>query len=64
MAYPAWIGRNVTEILRVIDALQISDQNDVFCPINWLPGDDVIISPDVSTEEAQKKFHDIRTIKP
>ncbi|RMJ22495.1 mitochondrial peroxiredoxin Prx1 [Aspergillus sp. HF37] len=64
MSYPASTGRNTAEVLRVIDALQATDNNGVACPINWLPGDDVIVPPPVSTEDAQKKFGDVRTVKP
>ncbi|PKX92937.1 peroxiredoxin [Aspergillus novofumigatus IBT 16806] len=41
-----------------------TDKHGVTCPINWLPGDDVIIPPPVSTEDAKKKFGDIREVKP
>lgn len=64
MSYPASTGRNTAEVLRVIDALQTTDKHGVACPINWLPGDDVVIPPPVSTEDAQKKFGDVRTVKP
>ncbi|EAW10324.1 peroxiredoxin [Aspergillus clavatus NRRL 1] len=64
MAYPASTGRNTAEVLRVVDALQTTDKNGVTCPINWLPGDDVIIPPTVSTEDAQKKFGELRIVKP
>ncbi|KAJ5564970.1 Peroxiredoxin PRX1 [Penicillium frequentans] len=42
MTYPASTGRNTAEVLRVIDALQTTEKHGVTCPINWLPGDDVI----------------------
>ena len=64
LTYPASTGRNTAEVLRVIDALQTTDKNGVTTPINWLPGDDVVVPPPVSTEEAQKKFGDVRTVKP
>ncbi|KAL2814317.1 hypothetical protein BJX63DRAFT_420886 [Aspergillus granulosus] len=64
MTYPASTGRNTAEVLRVVDALQTTDKHGVTCPINWLPGDDVVIPPPVSTEDAQKKFGDIRIVKP
>ncbi|KAL1966439.1 hypothetical protein VTN77DRAFT_4581 [Rasamsonia byssochlamydoides] len=63
-SYPASTGRNTAEVLRVIDALQTTDKNGVTTPINWLPGDDVVIPPVVSTEDAKKKFGDIREVKP
>ncbi|KAI9371968.1 hypothetical protein BJX61DRAFT_534365 [Aspergillus egyptiacus] len=64
MTYPASTGRNTAEVLRVVDALQTTDKHGVTCPINWLPGDDVVIPPPVSTEDAQKKFGDVRVVKP
>lgn len=64
MSYPASTGRNTAEVLRVIDALQTTDKNGVTCPINWLPGDDVIVPPPVSTADAEKKFGEVRTVKP
>ncbi|KAJ9296296.1 hypothetical protein DTO271G3_5437 [Paecilomyces variotii] len=64
ISYPASTGRNTAEVLRVVDALQTTDKNGVTTPINWLPGDDVVIPPTVSTEDAQKKFGDVRVVKP
>ncbi|KAK2761352.1 peroxiredoxin 1 [Arachnomyces sp. PD_36] len=62
--YPASTGRNTAEVLRVVDALQTTDANGVNTAINWVPGDDVIVPPVVSTEDAIKKFGDVRTVKP
>ncbi|EKV07536.1 Peroxiredoxin-6 [Penicillium digitatum] len=64
MAYPASTGRNTAEVLRVIDSLQTGDKRGVTTPVNWLPNDDVIIPPTVSTEDAKKKFGEIREVKP
>lgn len=64
MTYPMNVGRNFDEILRVIDALQIADENTIALPANWNPGDDVIIPPTVSTEDAQAKYPDLKVIKP
>lgn len=64
MTYPASTGRNTAEVLRVVDALQTTEKHGVTTPINWLPGDDVVIPPPVSTEDAQKKFGDVRVVKP
>lgn len=64
LTYPASTGRNTAEVLRVIDALQTTDKHGVTCPINWLPGDDVVVPPPVSTEDAEKKFGEVRTVKP
>lgn len=63
-SYPASTGRNTAEVLRVVDALQTTDKNSVNTAINWTPGDDVIIPPAVSTEDAIKKFGDVRVVKP
>jgi alkyl hydroperoxide reductase subunit AhpC len=56
ITYPASAGRNFDEILRVIDSLQLTDGFKVATPVNWKPGDDVIIVPAVSNEEAKKLF--------
>ncbi|BDD61422.1 hypothetical protein MAP00_006466 [Monascus purpureus] len=64
LTYPASTGRNTAEVLRVIDALQTTDKHAVTTPINWLPGDDVVIPPPISTEDAQKRFGDVRVVKP
>lgn len=66
LAYPASTGRNTAEVLRVVQALQTTDKKGVTTPINWLPGDDVVVPPTVSTEDAEKKFgkDNIRVVKP
>ncbi|KAJ4992507.1 Mitochondrial peroxiredoxin PRX1 [Stagonosporopsis vannaccii] len=64
MDYPASTGRNTAEVLRVIDSLQTGDKKGVVTPINWNVGDDVIVPPSVSTEDAKKKFGDVRELKP
>ena len=56
MTYPMSCGRNFDEILRVIDALQLSDARRVATPANWRPGDKVIIPPSISNEEAKDVF--------
>lgn len=56
MTYPMTVGRNFNEILRVIDALQTTDRDEVACPADWQPGDSVIIRPTVSDEDAKEKF--------
>jgi glutaredoxin/glutathione-dependent peroxiredoxin len=53
LSYPASTGRNTAEVLRVLDSLQTGDKNRITTPINWLPGDDVIVHPTIPTEEAQ-----------
>lgn len=65
MTYPMSVGRNFDEILRVIDSLQLADRAQIATPANWEPGDDVIIPPSVSDEEARKRFpQGFKTIKP
>ena len=64
MMYPASTGRNTTEVLRGVDSLQTGDCKGVTTPIDWIPGDDVIMPPSVSTENARKKFGEIREVKP
>ena len=58
LTYPASTGRNFNEILRVIDSMQLTDSNKVATPVNWQQGDDVIISPGLSNEEAAEIFPD------
>lgn len=64
MLYPASVGRNSREVLRVIDSLQLGDKKGVTTPIDWQVGDDVIVPPSVSTEDAKKKFGEVREVKP
>jgi thioredoxin-dependent peroxiredoxin len=54
--YPAAIGRNFDEILRVIDALQLSAEHNISTPADWKPGDHVIVPNTITTEEATRKF--------
>ena len=56
LTYPMTTGRNFDEILRVIDSLQLTDGYRVATPVNWKPGEDVIIVPAVTDEEAKVKF--------
>lgn len=56
MTYPVQIGRNFNEILRAIDALQRNEKYDVLTPANWVHGDEVIVPPLYSDEEAIEKF--------
>jgi alkyl hydroperoxide reductase subunit AhpC len=65
LTYPAAIGRNFQEILRVIDALQLSAQHAVSTPVDWTVGNDVIVSTAISTEDAEKKFpKGVKVVKP
>ncbi len=56
MTYPMSVGRNFTEILRVIDSMQLSDAKRIATPADWVPGDRVIIPPSISNEEAKDLF--------
>ena len=56
MTYPMTTGRNFNEILRVIDSMQLTAEHKVATPVNWENGDDVIIVPAVSDEEAKVKY--------
>lgn len=65
LTYPASTGRNFDELLRVIDSLQMTSDFSVATPVNWRPGQDVIIVPAVSDADAKEKFPDgWDTIKP
>ena len=58
IVYPMTTGRNFDEVLRVIDSLQLTAKYKVSTPVNWTPGDDVIIAGSVSDEEAKKTYPD------
>ena len=56
ITYPQTTGRNFDEILRVIDSLQLTDKFSVATPVNWKPGQDVIIVPSISDQDAKARF--------
>lgn len=64
LSYPASTGRNSAEVLRIVDSLQTGDKWRVTTPINWVPGDDVIVAPPVKTEDAQKLWPEMKIIRP
>jgi thioredoxin-dependent peroxiredoxin len=64
LVYPMTTGRNFDEVLRVIDSLQLTAKHRVSTPVNWKPGDDVIIAGSVSDDEAQQIFPGYRSPKP
>ena len=61
LTYPPSTGRNFEELLRVIDSLQLTAYKKVATPANWKHGEDVVISPSVSNEEAEKRAEQLRT---
>jgi alkyl hydroperoxide reductase subunit AhpC len=65
LSYPMSTGRNFDEVLRVLDSIQLGSRHKVATPVNWKPGEDVIISTAVSDEEARKLYPEgWRTLKP
>jgi len=65
LIYPMAAGRNFEEVLRLIDALQITSEHKVATPVNWKPGEEVVIAPSVSDEEALSLHPDgWRTVTP
>jgi len=65
LTYPMSVGRNFDEVMRALDALQLTAKHTVATPVNWKPGNDVIIPTSVSNEDAQKKYPSgFKTLKP
>lgn len=64
LTYPKSVGRNFNEILRVIDALQLTDKAPVATPVDWEPGQPVIVSPMMSTADARERFAEVEEVKP
>ena len=64
LTYPKSVGRNFDEIVRVIDALQATDASPIATPADWRPGERVIVSLAVSTEDAKKQFDNVEEFKP
>jgi alkyl hydroperoxide reductase subunit AhpC len=58
LMYPMSTGRNFDEVLRIIDSLQLTAKHQVSTPVNWKPGEDVIISGSVTDEQARQKYPD------
>jgi alkyl hydroperoxide reductase subunit AhpC len=64
LVYPMSTGRNFDEVLRVIDSLQLTANHQVSTPVNWNPGEDVIVSGSVSDEKAREIFGDFKAPRP
>jgi thioredoxin-dependent peroxiredoxin len=65
LVYPMSAGRNFDEVLRLLDAIQLNAKHTVATPVNWRPGEDVIIPTSVSDDDARKKYPDgFKTVKP
>jgi len=65
LIYPMSAGRNFDEVLRLLDSLQLNAKHTVATPVNWKPGEDVIIPTSVSDEDAKKKYpQGFKTLKP
>jgi len=65
LVYPMSSGRNFDEVLRVLDSLQLNAKHNVATPVNWKPGDDVIIPTSVTDDQAKQKYPaGFKTLKP
>lgn len=64
LTYPMTTGRNFNEILRVLDSIQLTSKQKVATPVNWKKGEEVIIVPTLSDDEARDIFKSFRTVKP
>lgn len=64
ITYPKSVGRNFTEILRALDALQATDMAPISTPAEWTPGERVIVAPTVSTQDARERFKNVDEVKP
>ena len=63
-SYPASTGRNTAELLRVVDSLLATDKHSINTPVNWQPGDGVVVPVSIGDEEAKARFPDMRVVKP
>ena len=58
ISYPSSVGRNINELIRIIDALQLVDEKKIATPANWKPGENVIIPPPRTTEDAEQRVNE------
>jgi alkyl hydroperoxide reductase subunit AhpC len=64
ITYPKSVGRNFSEIIRALDALQATDGAPISTPVDWNPGERVIVAPTVSTDDARERFKNVDEVKP
>jgi peroxiredoxin (alkyl hydroperoxide reductase subunit C) len=64
LTYPPSVGRSIDEILRTLDALQLTDRQPVATPVEWHAGDEVVISPALADADAERQFGTLRKVKP
>ena len=64
LTYPKSTGRNFDEIVRVLDSMQLTDSQSVATPVDWVKGERVIVSPGMSSEDAQERFVNFEEVKP
>lgn len=64
LIYPMSSGRNFEEILRLLDSIQLTAKHPIATPVNWKHGDEVIVAPSLSNEQATEKFGSFKTVKP
>jgi len=64
ITYPKSVGRNFTEILRALDALQATDAAPISTPAEWTPGERVIVAPSISTADARERFANVDEVRP
>jgi alkyl hydroperoxide reductase subunit AhpC len=64
ITYPKSVGRNFTESLRALDALQATDRAPISTPAEWVPGDRVIVAPAIATDDARERFANVDEVKP
>ena len=64
LTYPKSVGRNFNEVLRVIDALQLTDAHPVSTPVDWVTGERIIVAPTMSTDDARQRFEDVQEVRP